>query len=126
MKHTLIALSLFCSLVATGQTLYVPSGTGGIGTSTTSFVGIGTSAPNDNLTVKGTGDVGVSIATDAGTWSRPGLTFTRNASFWSIGMNSNGANTDNLMFRSSLGWPMMIQASTGFVGIGTLSPNQML
>ena len=41
------------TLQSYGQTLYVPGGTGGIGTSSTSYVGVGTNAPKSALDVNG-------------------------------------------------------------------------
>jgi hypothetical protein len=86
-------------------------------------VGIGTTSPTSNLTIKGTGTIGAEILTDGTSSSRPVLSFQRGSGFWNIGMNMDVGNTDNFHFRyNGNTYPFTIQAATGNVGIGTTNP----
>ena len=90
-------------------------------------VGIGTTSPSEKLAINGTGSIGAEIATDGTSSSRPVLTFKRGTGFWNIGMNMDVANTDNFHFRyNGTSYPFTIQATTGYVGIGTASPSSKL
>ena len=55
MKNTLLLIALLTSMNLYAQTLYVPSGTGGIGSSGNSNVGIGTSSPGAKLHIANSG-----------------------------------------------------------------------
>lgn len=52
-RLSLAAITIAFAISSQAQTLYVPSGTSGIGSSTNSYVGIGTSSPIQKLHVEG-------------------------------------------------------------------------
>src|SRR5665213_1415722 len=88
MKKQIIALSVIVTvfaLNANAQTLYVPSGTSGIGSSSgtpNTNIGFGTSAPSNYL-------AGTNGMTLFGTY--PGLAFARSAKTWLFWANSDNS-----------------------------------
>lgn len=54
-KTTLVLLGIFIFNSTESQTLFIPSGTAGIGTSTSTFIGIGIASPVGGLHLKGNG-----------------------------------------------------------------------
>jgi hypothetical protein len=67
MRRLFVFLAALIALQSTAQTVYIPTGTSGIGTSTTANVGIGTgsSAPAEALHVFGNIRIGIPTATTA-------------------------------------------------------------
>ena len=100
------------------QTLYIPSGTGGIGTSITNNVGIGTSNPKDaRLVLKGSDHQFIIFdRTDVSVCDKKGL----------IGLGyTAGVNTEHLYFSNTETYDhpfMVIKLDDGNVGIGTTKP----
>ncbi len=120
---------------AAAQTLFVPSGTGGIGSSSQSGrVGIGTSNPSVKL------DVGGATAAMLGSLSQA-TTFTGlSGSAWGgivlgsgingnspfVAASRNGAGTALSLYLMTADTARMKVTDTGYVGIGNNSPAQML
>ena len=90
-------------------------------------VGIGTTAPAANLHVVSTGETVAEFQSNytAGTWLLLDNTSTGGNTWRMISTGSaNAEGTGNLLFRDNNAVRMMIQSSTGNVGIGTTSPTQ--
>ena len=124
MKNLLLLFLLLGSLPVLGQTtLYVPNGTGGIGTSSnTGKVGVGRSSPLSNLHVDGgvTGSTMMIGTTDA----------SNRTSLW---LNTEGetgkATIQSWWAGASYGTLLLNPTSasgSGFVGIGHGAPSQQL
>jgi hypothetical protein len=114
----LLGALLLAGVPALAQTIYIPSGTSGIGSSSNGNVGIGTTSPDAKLDVAGpakfktdNGYYGTRIGSNAGgdsyVWigSRVGVPVIQG---------------QNEAFASVL--PLALQAEGGNVGIGTVSP----
>lgn len=126
-----------CALVTTGaiaQTLYVPSGTAGISSSTTANVGIGISAPTQKLEVAGTVKAGSALLGDSP--SGPTYACFRNTNCTTTGNYSLMQNSTGRTFlNAATGQPidfrinnvtMMTLKSNGYFGIGTANPESNL
>ncbi len=113
----LIFLSALCfSASLFSQTLYVPKGTNGIGTSSNGNVGIGTSTPTQNLSIKA---------------ARPRLVLTDEAGDAGVIEFHESANQIRLQKWDKSGSDfnktmMVLDGDNGFVGIGTANPAQIL
>lgn len=115
-RFSILLATVCLSLFVNAQTLYVPSGTSGIGTSSgtpNTNIGFGTSAPSNYL-------AGTNGLTLFGTY--PGLAFARSTKTWLF-----WANTDN-SFRLwentgvNVGADRVTVLAGGNVGIGTTNP----
>ncbi len=113
-KELLLLITGFSlPLFISAQTLFVPGGTNGIGSSSNDNVGIGTSTPGEKLEVGGVMRT-VNKDTPAATWD--------NLSLWSDGVSSYiYANGDErgLHIKSNVGDKILLESN---VGIGTSSP----
>lgn len=88
-------------------------------------VGLGTTSPTSLLHLTGSGTIEAQIASDAGSTSRPLVTYLRGSSYWVTGMNVNQSNTNDFGFRFG-GSTIATFQSGGNVGIGTTAPLQKL
>jgi hypothetical protein len=127
-----LAASLGLAISMNAQTLYVPGGTSGIGTSANGNVGIGTNQPLTNFDINGdnmyiTGHNG--LPQYIANWSSPGV--------WGIGSLDDGKNSVRIgaVYHPSMTWntslPINIDVQgsmslTGNFGIGTISPTHPL
>jgi hypothetical protein len=116
-KILLLIIGISLSLSISGQTLFVPIGTNGIGTSGNDNVGIGTSTPGEKFEVVGVMRT-INLGSAAATWD--------NLSLWSDGENSYiHANGDEkgLRIKSNTGGKILLESN---VGIGTTMPRAKL
>jgi hypothetical protein len=125
-KSTIICIFLVLSINCYSQTLFVPSGTSGISSSSNENVGIGTSAPENQLDVRGAISLG-SGSVNANTTKL----FVRNPAgkTWAI---SSGTNAVTQSSFSIYNWtdnqttPFLHISSSGNVGISTSAPGCFL
>jgi hypothetical protein len=142
MKRLLI-LCLIVPGFAMGQTLYVPSGTSGIGSSSNGNVGIGTASPLSKLTIAGdlliqSANIPMGLMTEVGGYN-PLLNFSLNfrepnkdntyrgaafridsrsdAPLYQWLSRSAGSTIENLT---------MVLTESGNLGVGTATPDQKL
>jgi hypothetical protein len=123
MKATYCFTIALCVVsIASAQTVYVPSGTGGIGTSGNANVGIGTSAPVDQLeVVSGNRRIGFNTPISGIT---PGSTLTLSRPVDGVktlflGATAEGSNRDNVIFSQSGNSEMrLISGGTASQGFG--------
>jgi hypothetical protein len=130
----LILVLVAVSLNDFAQTLYVPSGTSGIGSSTTANVGIGISNPAATLDVNGT--LRTNLAYIRNPFSGTGYAGFMYKNFsgndYALLQGSDGttylnaATSKNIYFRTGNVNERMIILSNGNVGIGTVSPDYKL
>lgn len=119
-----IAVFSLSPLFIIAQTLFVPSGTGGIGTSTNSHVGIGTSTPyniqgwDKTLDVAGAGHSKI-IATSSSSTFRVGL---YSHSTWHGGGGFVGTESNHKLHFISNYDPKMTLDVNGNFGVGNTSP----
>lgn len=132
-KILLLITSLSLSLLVGAQTLFVPTGTNGVGISANNNVGVGTSTPGAKLEVSGDifGSLDNSVITikddniglvkkwaDSGVWA-VGYNYCHRFGRWStaslIGNVSSGSFTEQMRI-----------ANNGYVGIGTTNPGSKL
>lgn len=126
------ACVLFLASRMLAQTVYVPSGSGGIGSSANSNVGIGTSTPLDTLDVNGSINFGpmdgAKVAVGTGNTFTPsggtptayyGMTF---GGFITNSLSLSGYN--GIALYTGNGGERMRVDSGGNVGIGTSSPSE--
>lgn len=136
-KFLLIAGTIVLSGIqqqAAAQTVYIPSGTGGIGSSTNTNVGVGTSASpafkfhvrtnvnNDGLRIEQFGTSGAVLSlNNTGTGGK-------NYSLFSTGSSNlqGGAGHFMLYDYSANQTRFFVQGGTGNVGIGTFLPDEKL
>jgi hypothetical protein len=122
-RLTVSLLLLTCiSVVAQTPTVYVPSGTTGIGTSTNSNVGINTTSPGlaqhvvgDNGWPVTSGTTQTGILRLQGTGSNAVLDFSTNGS---AGASLQATHKNDL----SYAYPIILNPNGGNVGIGTTNP----
>src|SRR5687768_6922813 len=123
MKKEIIIYSVITALTAAfspstyAQTLYVPSGTGGISSSSGSpntNVGIGTSTPSNYLS-------GTNGLTLFGTY--PGLAFARSAQTWLLYVQ---ADNSFRLFEKGPDLDRLTVLPGGNVGVGTTNPTAKL
>jgi len=149
LKKLFLGMLVAFSLNAFSQTLFVPSGTGGIGTSTVSGnVGIGIANPQELLQLNGnirgnqsgalrisSGNGTVDIGAQNNMWchfntDRYNFFFNKTVTSY-ISFSSYATNDLILQTGTAAGsnyntTRMTIQNTTGFVGIGTTTPGKML
>lgn len=125
------------------QTLYVPAGTGGISSSTNSFVGIGTNTPAYSLDIRGESSLGLQIKRTSnnaagfiGLETVGGSFFTQaTVNDFAVGSNTAnlllGARTEGMAIKfitKEVGQASSIKLiidNSGKVGLGTLTPNAL-
>ncbi|WP_276373035.1 tail fiber protein [Chryseolinea sp. H1M3-3] len=129
-------IAILSSYNVHSQTLFVPTGTSGIGASTNGFVGIATPSPRGKFDVDGAGDIYLSDDPYAGTTQSlyiPGHVYISpyagsNVSYFQARRPDNSGST-SLQFRTTntgtLVEALMIKSS-GSVGIGTVDPQAKL
>jgi hypothetical protein len=128
-----IILLMLMTFTGYCQTLFVPSGTGGIGASSiTGSIGIGTSSPRGQFDVAGTGDIYLSNNPITGTGQSiylPGHIFMApyGGSDWTYlqARRPDNSGSTNLTLRTWNAGAMtqaMTIRSNGDVGIGTITP----
>jgi hypothetical protein len=133
MKRNLFIIMLLAAGNGYCQTLFVPSGTGGIGASSIAGgVGIGTSSPRGQFDVAGTGDIYLSNNPITGTGQSiylPGHIFMApyGGSDWTYlqARRPDNSGSTNLTLRTWNAGAMtqaMTIRSNGDVGIGTTAP----
>jgi hypothetical protein len=151
MKYSLAIIACICTFSLFAQTLYIPGGTGGIGPSSTSKVGIGTSAPQWALqieeTVAGTGgelirNLSASPAayTSFRLYNNTGsnvrsLEIDYASSAFSGPLVTGGPMGEGASISVTGAYPLVLATSNtarmtispaGLVGIGTISPDKAL
>lgn len=120
----------------------MPSGTSGIGSSTTANVGIGVNNPSEKLQINGavrgnvsgalkvsTGNGYIDIGPQNTSWAhiytdRPSFIF--NKPVYAITGEFCSYSSTNLIFKTNTTTRMLINNSNGFVGIGTTNPSATL
>jgi hypothetical protein len=103
---------LIAALPISAQTIYVPGGTAGIGTSSNGNVGVGTSTPIDRLEVSNPGQVRVVLRPVSGANNRESL-----VDFWSTFDNYPGDTTARRVARIQAGFEGGVWG-TEFLAIG--------
>src|SRR5260221_6445988 len=111
-----IPILLFAGILK-AQTLYVPSGTAGIGTSTNGYVGIGTTAtPSSLFTIQGAGTLGSTFQQKT----------TNGSQTLAFGVNATAAEVQSQgsvpLYLNYGGNNVIMSATGGNVGIGNPSP----
>jgi hypothetical protein len=128
MKALLTFLAIVGVSIAHSQTLYVPSGTSGIGSSSNAHVGIGTSTPsnayghNTVLDVRGAGHSKIATTSNGADY----ITAMYTDSDWSG--NSGGfigTESNHNLYLMTNHVPRMVLNTSGNVGIGTTAPSNI-
>src|ERR1043165_6438548 len=127
-KFAVVAFAAVTSLNALAQTLYVPSGTSGIGSSSTSNVGIGTSSPSniqgwDRVLDVTAPNYSKILASASSQSYRVGM-FAHTS--WAGGGGFIGTESNHKLFFLSNYTPQMTLDVNGNFGIGTTTPGATL
>jgi len=120
----LVAIAACSGVALSGQTLFVPSGTSGISSSTTANVGIGTANPAQMLEIAApSGGNAWEILRRPDTNQMAGIGFSSaSAADWFLGTINNNTSDLTLFSYGITASVLTISKNTGNVGIGTSSP----
>ncbi len=129
MPVTAVALILFSAALLSAQTVFIPSGTSGIGSSTNGNVGIGTNNPSSLLTVVGNSPN--AFVVQGSSSNSVGLNLNNSSAGgrnWSVFVSGGGPAAAGAfgLYDNTAGATRFVVDGSGNVGIGTAGPGAKL